>query len=66
MTGKMPPCSSHATQGCDECDGKGEVIISCCGDDITHEVETTGNDLCPTCKEHCGDEYEPCECQENG
>ena len=42
---------------CDECDGRGWFIFSCCGDDIT------GNDidLCPSCYEHCGDDEEDCE-----
>lgn len=59
---KIPPCSKHAYE-CPECDGTGKVIISCCGVNITHQVKTTGNDLCPECKEHCGDEPEICECQ---
>lgn len=42
---------------CDNCDGDGYLIYSCCGDDIK------GNDidLCPTCYEHCGMEEEKCE-----
>lgn len=44
---------------CEECEGTGEVYYSCCGDDIRHQLPE--NDLCPTCKEHCGDEGEICE-----
>ena len=65
MDKRTPPCAGHASQGCDECDGELKVIMSCCGHNITHQVKTTGNDLCPGCFEHCGDEYEPCECQDN-
>ena len=46
---------------CPDCEGTGYVIMSCCGNDITYEVESNGNDICPTCKEHCGDESEDCE-----
>jgi len=42
---------------CDVCDGEGEAIWSCCGDNILHE----DTDLCPSCSEHCGDEIEECE-----
>lgn len=36
-----------------ECDGKGNLAFSCCGDNITNNLPE--NDLCPTCREHCGD-----------
>ncbi len=45
---------------CPDCDGNGYNIWSCCGDDITERVEGYGNDLCPTCQEHCGDVHEEC------
>lgn len=61
---KKSLCNAHAFEPeCSVCDDRGYVIISCCGHDITHEVETRGNDLCPECLEHCGDEKEACECQ---
>jgi len=43
---------------CDECKGTGkeDFIISCCGDDITNN----DIDLCPTCFEHQGMEFEDC------
>jgi hypothetical protein len=44
---------------CSECDGRGWTILSCCGDDITFNIEET--DICPTCYEHCGDDKETCE-----
>lgn len=44
---------------CSNCEGTGEVYFSCCGDDIRHQLPE--DDLCPTCKEHCGDESEKCE-----
>ena len=42
---------------CKECNGTGEIIWSCCGDNLN------GSDIliCPTCGEHCGDESEECE-----
>lgn len=42
---------------CDDCDGDGYTMFSCCGDSLK------GSDtyMCPTCHEHCGDEKEPCE-----
>ena len=44
---------------CPNCAGTGidPILYSCCGDDITD------NDIliCPSCKEHCGDEHEQCE-----
>ena len=43
---------------CDWCEGTGDSgNFSCCGDDIS------GNDIdiCPTCGEHCGEEYVECE-----
>lgn len=47
---------------CYVCDDRGWVIWSCCGDDITANINET--DLCPSCGEHCGEEKEPCEeCQ---
>lgn len=41
---------------CENCQGTGQEIYSCCGDDIR------GNDidLCPTCKEHTGGECYEC------
>ena len=44
------------TIGCDDCNGDGYNIWSCCGDNLK------GSDtfMCPTCHEHCGDEKEPC------
>ena len=47
---------------CTECNGTGRVVISCCGDNITNNIEET--DLCPTCLEHCGDETEECGCKD--
>jgi len=44
---------------CEECDGEGTVVYSCCGDNITFDC--SDNDLCPSCGEHCGDEPEECE-----
>tara|TARA_R110000824_G_scaffold70768_1_gene181478 strand:+ start:2423 stop:2638 length:216 start_codon:yes stop_codon:yes gene_type:complete len=50
---------------CDECGGDGGGIYSCCGDNITGTINET--DLCPTCCEHCGDEWEDCEeCEGTG
>jgi len=44
---------------CTECGGEGvdPILYSCCGDDIT------GSDylICPSCKEHCGDEHNECD-----
>ena len=45
---------------CKECNGRGYTIWSCCGDDITEQFPE--NDLCPTCKEHCGEEKAMCSC----
>jgi hypothetical protein len=42
---------------CSECEGTGKVYYSCCGDDM----RGFDIDLCPTCKEHCGDDGEVCE-----
>ena len=62
MENKLP-CSAHAQEPeCEYCEDRGYNIWSCCGIDITHEVETVNNDLCPKCKEHCGDEKVACEC----
>lgn len=36
------------------CNGEGLIFISCCGDNMSHQLPE--NDLCPTCHEHCGDE----------
>jgi len=47
------------TEDCQECNGTGTIHMSCCGDNITNNIEET--DLCPTCYEHCGDEGEECE-----
>jgi hypothetical protein len=44
---------------CPDCEGRGYTIWSCCGDDITNNINEI--DLCPTCLEHCGDEQEQCE-----
>ena len=44
---------------CSECDGRGWGIFSCCGDDITGDINERDN--CPSCGEHCGDEREDCE-----
>lgn len=44
-------------QSCDECEGDGFVILSCCGDCMKGQDD----DLCRECKEHCGREEEPCE-----
>lgn len=43
---------------CDDCDGDGYTISSCCGDDMK------GNDhgICPTCKEHTGGEDDKQDC----
>jgi hypothetical protein len=62
---KRLPCSAHAAMPeCDICDDKGYIIYSCCGNDITDQLPD--NDLCPECKEHCGDgDKEICECKEN-
>ena len=50
---------------CSECDGKGWAVYSCCGDNITANIDEC--DLCPSCYEHCGDEREDCEeCQGSG
>ncbi len=43
---------------CPECEGRGQTLYSCCGDDITDNIDVT--DICPTCYEHCGDELETC------
>ena len=43
---------------CDECDGKGTVLYSCCGDTVTGWYKDAL--ICSSCKEHLGDE-EPCE-----
>lgn len=45
---------------CPECDGNGTVLISCCGDLISG-TEYEDYLICPTCKEHIGDDEEPCE-----
>lgn len=42
---------------CDECEGTGKTYYSCCGDDM----RGADIDICPTCKEHQGDEGEPCD-----
>lgn len=42
---------------CDVCNGAGKLYFSCCGDDMPN----SDSDICPTCKEHCGRESEPCE-----
>lgn len=44
---------------CQECEGTGKVYFSCCGDDMRGRLGES--DICPTCKEHCGDEGEDCE-----
>ena len=44
---------------CYECDGRGWGVFSCCGIDITADINET--DICPSCGEHCGDEREDCE-----
>jgi len=49
--------NEYADTLCDECDGDGYVIYSCCGDDI----KWNDSDLCPSCSEHCGMEKEDCE-----
>lgn len=55
------PQSPKYTGGhtCPTCDGKGVIHISCCGDDISADINET--DLCPTCLEHCGTEGETCD-----
>ena len=47
------------TEYCYECDGRGWYVYSCCGEDITANINET--DICPSCGEHCGDEPEDCE-----
>lgn len=47
----------YVNQDCPNCGSTGEVHLSCCGDDISNQDD----DICPTCKEHCGDEPETCE-----
>tara|TARA_R100000093_G_scaffold48691_1_gene25123 strand:+ start:348 stop:551 length:204 start_codon:yes stop_codon:yes gene_type:complete len=42
---------------CDECDGEGVMIYSCCGDDMLG----ADIDICPSCGEHTGMEEEECE-----
>lgn len=44
---------------CNECNGTGQLYISCCGDDMRFNINET--DLCPTCLEHCGEEGEECD-----
>ena len=36
---------------CPECDGRGKVHYSCCGDDV-YGTEAEDYDLCPQCREH--------------
>lgn len=47
---------------CPECNGKGKVHYSCCGDDVL-DTEAEDYDLCPTCQEHLGgrEECETCD-----
>lgn len=42
---------------CYICEGEGKVNMSCCG----YNLHGKDSDLCPKCKEHCGDESETCE-----
>jgi len=46
---------------CPECDGAGTLYVSCCGDDLTLVEGWPEIDVCPTCREHCDVEGEPCE-----
>lgn len=56
---------NERTKECDACDGSGEELISCCGDDMSGIINET--DLCPTCHEHTGNEMSDCsECQGTG
>ncbi len=49
----------HTQEECEDCNGRGYHIWSCCGDDITFNLPES--DLCPNCHEHCGDDREDCE-----
>lgn len=50
---------------CDQCEGDGYIIVSCCGDNLKPNIGET--DICPSCGEHCGDDQEDCEdCDGNG
>ncbi len=44
---------------CPECDGSGTVLYSCCGDKMTGNAKDYL--ICPSCKEHLGEDEEPCE-----
>jgi len=44
------------TLECGMCEGKGQVLMSCCG----YNIHGHDSDLCPDCKEHCGDQTEDC------
>ena len=47
----------HVPKNCPECEGTGKIYLSCCGDDMT----VTDFDICPTCHEHCGRDWDTCE-----
>lgn len=51
--------SHDSLPDCPTCDGRGWYVTSCCGIDISDNIEET--DICPSCYEHCGDERETCE-----
>jgi len=46
---------------CEVCHGEGQFIWSCCGYNITFQVEAYNDTRCPNCAENCGTEKEPCE-----
>lgn len=44
---------------CEYCEGTGQVWMSCCGDEMAGS-EYEDYMICPTCKEHIGDDTEDC------
>jgi len=48
-------------QDCNECEGDGYTIISCCGGCMKGQDD----DICRECKEHCGKEKVECETCKN-
>ena len=46
----------NVPEDCLSCEGTGTIYESCCGDDMRY-VDT---DICPTCREHCGNDGDKC------
>lgn len=51
--------ASNELPECPQCEGRGWFVESCCGDDISDNIEET--DICPNCYEHCGDDRVDCD-----